>query len=333
MIRTLALALLLATSAAAQLGVQVRAVTDLNVDADGVMQSLPAGTNLSSGFMLQANSTGNPQAPVFSNATSTGAAAQTGDEFVFLLDEFATGGFNLIGLQGSASYGSHQIEIVFEHPTARAFELVIERCVGRDSPGSGVGSSGSVTLQDGRVFQGTPQGGIFSACLFNPFPEIDVVPITLDQSGFQLVLETSGYSIGSLRGGSPRSASEWRITMRPATGTPCASIAYGVGCGPVLDVSPEPTLGPYSFRATLNDPALPSAAWLVGGGIRTMLPLPPSCDLLNDALVVVPWPINAQGHAELILAATPGQVFSLQLQAATFANGLRLSNGFEFACR
>ena len=91
--------------------------------------------------------------------------------------------------------------------------------------------------------------------------------------------------------------------------------------------------GPFSYRAVLDDAALPSAAWLVGGGVRTAFPLPPSCDLLNDALVIVPWPIDAQGQAELVLAPLPGQVFALQLQAATFANGLRLSNGFEFGCR
>ena len=331
MLRTLSLALLLASSAEAQLGVQARAFTDLNVDADGVMQSLPAGSDLSNGYTLSVQSSGNPQAPVFSSARSSATTSRIGDEFVFTLSESGSAGFNLIGSQGRASYGPHQIELIFDHPTARAMELVIERCVGRNAPGSGVGTSGSVTLQDGRVYQGTPQGTL--GCLLTPFPEIDIVPITIDQSGFRLVLDTSGYGIGSLRGGTARPSGSWRITIRPATGTPCASIRYGSGCGPVFDVSPDPTLGPYSFRATLDDPALPSAAWLVGGGVRTLFPLPPSCDLLNDALVIVPWPIDAQGHAELILAANPGQVFSLQLQAATFANGLRLSNGFEFACR
>lgn len=327
--------LLLSPTISAQLGVQVRALTDLEATAYAtpnlVTQTIPAGTDLTNGYTFGAFAPAGPMSSVSGGASSAATVQRSADSFTFEVVESASGSLNLFGPLGSfGSFGIHQIELVFDHPSARAMELVVERCIGPGLTNSY--ASASLGLPNGQVLMGTPQSNAVF-CQISPFSEVDVVPITIDQRGFRVVLTTRGGATGSIRTGNAIAVSSWRITVRPDPTRPCTAISYGQGCGPAFEIVEEPALGPHSYRATLDDPALPSAAWLVGGGVRTVLPLPPSCDLLNDALVIVPWPIDAQGHAELILAATPGQVFSLQLQAATFAGGLRLSNGFEFACR
>lgn len=293
--------------------VQVTAFTDLRVSAGPASQSLPAGTDVSNGFDLQASS--------LASARSTLTVQRAPERITLSLRESANGWSDpRSGTSEGARIGMFPAHTLQVHLTAPQSLPATLRVTSKTCPFDGT-AMGTFVL-GGTQIASTPDCAEHTTSL----------PLTLKPAGVTLTLATYASDIVGWPFFAP-AAMDWTLELLPDPNFPCTPTTYGAGCGGAALSATTDFAVPGTHVLRLEDPGPVAVALIAFGDQRRSIAFPPNCTVLDNLLFALPAPVHQ--HVATLRFRPPaiaGLVFQTQGFVGLTSGLLHMSNGIEFAC-